>query len=764
MRKYTNPKESATRKYIDARLTNLGWEIDEKSKDCNVFTERCKTTEQNRELLGKEPDYVLCESGTDNPIAVIETKRSGQNLKKAIEQAIRDHATPLGLNVIFVSDGGITESYDLRSDGPLRFDDEPITDLLSEAQLLRFVREGPEIRTPAIKRHSKQELIRVFAGANDLLRKEGLREGIERFSEFSNLLFLKLISEIEDDREKHGEVRILEKRYCWGSFCARSGEDMLDYINDTILPRLVNRYNHSGDVFQPRLAITNPDTLKDIVDKLSQLTLLDTDSDIKGDAFEYFLKHSVTVGNDLGEYFTPRHIVKLIVQLVDPKFDETIYDPCCGTGGFLIEAFKHIKAKVKNTPANITKLKEDTIYGREFTATASIAKMNMIITGDGHNNIKQMDSLKEPVKGERSVVLTNYPFSQKTDYATLYGLEGQDANPVFLMHVVDALEDGGRAGVVVPEGLLFDPKSQYVKARRMLCEKCQVEAVIKLHEYVFKPYTGQPTSILFFTKGKPTTEVWFFEVKEDGFEKTSSKLGRKPSDQNDLRTLRSIWDDKEETEQSFSVPIKRIEADKYRLSMSAFLPKTSGENWLPLGGRDGVCDIVWGGTPSTSVPEYWKGRHPWVTIADMKGRYVTNTSRKITDAGVRASPVKKLSKGTVLLSFKLSIGKVSIAGCDLYTNEAIAGLVPKDERVLPEYLYHLLSRMDLTGYMQPAAKGKTLNSTILKTILIPIPTPTEQRGIIRQMNENEAKQLKLQEQISELTHEADDLIALETSR
>ena len=97
-----------------------------------------------------------------------------------------------------------------------------------------------------------------------------------------------------------------------------SAEDMLDYINDTVLARLVDRYNHSGDVFQRKLLINSPATLKRIVDRLSALTLLSADSDIKGDAFEYFLKNSVTVGNDLGEYFTPRHIVKLMVELVDP--------------------------------------------------------------------------------------------------------------------------------------------------------------------------------------------------------------------------------------------------------------------------------------------------------------------------------------------------------------------------------------------------------------------------------------------------------------
>ena len=191
---------------------------------------------------------------------------------------------------------------------------------------------------------------RCFFLREQIASKGRSERRIERFSEFSNLLFLKLISEIENRREEEGRNRSLEARYCWDAFAQKPQEEMLDYINDTVLPRLVNSYNHSGEVFQSRLLIVNPSTLHAIIEKLSPLSLLDTESDVKGDAFEYFLKYSITVGNDLGEYFTPRHIVKLMVELIDPAYGETVYDPCCGTGGFLIEAFKHIERKVAITP------------------------------------------------------------------------------------------------------------------------------------------------------------------------------------------------------------------------------------------------------------------------------------------------------------------------------------------------------------------------------------------------------------------------------
>jgi len=728
MKKHTKPKETATRKKVDLILRNLGWIIDEESPDCNVFTERAKLEEQTKLFLGNEPDYVLYRFGTNIPIAIIETRRPGQTLKGVLEAGITKYAKPLGVNIVFATDGTLVDAYDLRSNSFLRSDGDVVTDLLSEKKLLRFVEEGAEIFSAEQQRHTKKEVIRIFAEANELLRKEGLREGIERFTEFANLLFLKLISEIENEREAKGEKRILEKRYCWESFSQKDAPDMLEYINDTILPRLVNKYNHSGDVFQSRLLIKEPGTLKEIVDKLSPLTLLDANSDVKGDAFEYFLKNSVTVGNDLGEYFTPRHIVKLMVDLVDPKFGEKVYDPCCGTGGFLIQAFTHIKRKVILSKENINILKNHTVFGRELTGTAKIAKMNMIIFGDGHTNIEGgIDSLKFPVKEKYDVVLTNYPFSQTTDHAGLYGFRTKSANPIFLKHIIDALKINARAGVVVPTGLLFDESSSCVNVRRYLMKHCELSAVLELHSFVFRPYTGQPTSILLFEKGRQTKNVWIFKVNDDGYKKTSSKKGREPIDKNDLITLRQLWDLRPVTTQSLIVPFEQIRDNNYKLMFSTYSHKQIGADWVKLGGKDGLCKVIVGGTPPVNDKVCWNGNHLWATIQDMKGEIITYTERKITDKGVINSNVKLLKKGTLLFGFKLSIGKMAFAGEDLYTNEAIAGLVPKDNRLKNRYLYYILRQMDLTPYGQPAAKGLTLNKRLIESIRIPLPPPMNKR-------------------------------------
>ncbi len=264
----TKSLESATRKKIDTLLNSLGWITDD-SPNCNVFTERAKTEEQNEKLLGNKPDYLLYQSGTDIPIAVIETKRKGHSLNVALNDGINKYALPLGIPLVFATDGTLYKTWHVMDKKKeLSIDNQIVIELFSEKMLLRFIREGASISEVSKEiKHTREELLKIFKWTNDLLRKEGLREGIERFTEFSNILFLKLISEMEEDRDQEGEPRLLDDRYCWKSFEDLDGTRMLEYINGVILPYLVKTYNHSGDVFDEKLKI-KPKTLKIIVSKI----------------------------------------------------------------------------------------------------------------------------------------------------------------------------------------------------------------------------------------------------------------------------------------------------------------------------------------------------------------------------------------------------------------------------------------------------------------------------------------------------------------
>lgn len=750
----TTPLESATRVKINRILQNLGWNVDEFDKDCNVFTERVRTKEEASKIRaafpkGRFPDYVLYSSQTLEPMAIIEAKRVGIKLDKALEQA-KEYADCIGARVIFAVDSGIVEVRWVEGERLLKLDGQLITELLAEKTLRRFVDGGNEITSPQKVVKTKEDLIRIFGTANDLLRQEGMREGIERFTEFSNFLFLKLIDEIENDREAKGETRRIEALYTWSAFNKKKPQEMLDYINDTVLPKLVDKYNHSGDVFSNKLTIRNPNILKQIVDELSQLTLLDVDSDVKGDAFEYFLKNSVTVGNDLGEYYTPRHIVKLMVDLVNPKFGDKVYDPCCGTGGFLIEAFRHIKQVCNPTEANLKILENDTVYGGELTGTAKIAKMNMILAGDGHTHIVQQDSLENRVEEKYDVVLTNFPFSQKTDFAYLYGLSSKAANAVFLKHVIDSLKPDGRAGVVVPDSVLFAKDVDSVKVRRQLVEECEIEAIIQLSVHVFSPYTKQPTSIIIFKKGGRTKNVWFFEVNNDGFYGTSKRY---PVESNDIPTLRSLWNDKGISDLSFILGDKDINRDTYKLFLNHYKAYEKVRNSVELGS---LCNaFILGNTPSKKNDDYYGGPYLWVNISDMSSKYVEDTKIKLSELGAdKMTPRRNIKSGSLLMSFKLTIGKTAFAGKDLFTNEAICALVLNDEydtEEIKEYLYHILPITNYTPFAQRAAKGLTLNSDLIPTVEIPLPDKAERQRVVKKklalMAEKEELQRTMEENL-----------------
>lgn len=209
MGRYTKSKESATRKKIDAWLDNLEWNTDEENPECNVFTERLKTKEQQKKLEGKQPDYSLYKSGTEKIIGVIEAKRKGKDLESTLDEAIEKYAEPLEIPVIFASDGTFVKTWHLFDEKELTIDGEPVAELMSEKELLRFVEEGADIKSIVSKKvkYTREQLINIFKWANNLLRKEGIREGFDRFIEFANILFLKLISEMETERERETTKR-----------------------------------------------------------------------------------------------------------------------------------------------------------------------------------------------------------------------------------------------------------------------------------------------------------------------------------------------------------------------------------------------------------------------------------------------------------------------------------------------------------------------------------------------------------------------------
>jgi len=744
----TKSLESATRKKIDNWLKELEWETDEYSSECNVFTERTKTEEQNKKLMGKFPDYVLYKKGTDIPIAIIEAKRKGQSIQKALEQGINLYAKPLGIDIVFAFDGTFVKAFSIKDNSVLTIDEEPLIELISEKRLLRFIEEGVNIKEATeIIKHSREELIKVFRWANDILRKEGLRN-LDRFVEFSNILFIKIVSEIEEDREINGEKRRLDKSLCWESFSnIENSKQMLNYINDSVLKEgLAKKYNHSDDIFQKKLKIKNPDTLKQIIDKLSKITLINTESEIKGDAFEYFLKNLAS-GNDLGEYFTPRHIVKLMIKLLNPRYGENVYDPCCGTGGFLVEAFRHIKKSSNIENKEIFKqLTEETIFGVELTDTYKIAKMNMIIIGDGHNNIVQKDSLSPELISENKydIVLTNPPYSQETDYGEYYPVPSKQADPIFLQSIIKSLKKNGRAGVIIPEGLLFRG-GNFKKAREYLLQECSIEAVISLPLGVFLPYTDVKTDIIIFKKGKQTDKVWFYMIENDGFELNKNRKAIKGSD---IPKLIEVWDEKPISDKSFFVDIEKIRENRFSLKPEDYIEKKKIESKYPLKKISEIANLSSGSTAPQELEYFEDGKFPFVRVKDLtfpeNWKFVSKTRNMVNEKAIEEKRLVLAEKGSVIFpksGVSLLHNKRAILNQDSYVVNHFAILKPNKNIISSEYLYYVLKKIDMGEYCNRTTLP-SLNLSIIQDILIPIPSLKEQKKIVENIEEEESHILK----------------------
>ena len=535
-----NPLEAHTRSQINLRLQNLNWILDEKNPNCNVFQEHAKTYEQNNKFGGGNPDYVLYESGTDNPIGVIEAKKPGINLDAAMIQAER-YARAIKAPLIFAFNDTFVTAKQIDQSRPLKIDGEELQDFVDQLTSLRFIYEGAEILSaPKGVNFTRDELLDIFKTTNKKLRKDGLRDGYERFSAFAEILFLKLVDESEKLNEHSGRTRSIDQRFCWSDFTRKyKGQQLFDFVKDSVWERMRNEY---GDIFDAPLGIRNASTLDEIIEMVDPINFTATDSDVKGDAFEYFLK-SVTNGNkDLGEYFTPRHIVRTMVNLIKPLYGEKIYDPFCGTGGFLLEAFKYLSVRADTSNEEVMGfIKNKTLYGREITSTSRIAKMNMILFGDGHSNIEQLDTLQNPVKEQYEIVLSNIPYSQQTEYGSYYQVPTENADSVCMQHIWQSLKPNGRAAVVVPETFLYEG-GVIGQTREMIVKNAQELSVISLPRGVFMTYTPTKTNIFYFKKGGQFQKSYSFVIFNDGFELNTRRKPIKGS--SDLKLLLSDYEEK----------------------------------------------------------------------------------------------------------------------------------------------------------------------------------------------------------------------------
>lgn len=431
----------------------------------------------------------------------------------------------------------------------------------------------------------------------------GIANPLDAVGQITALIFLKLLS--ERDNKHILEASFLGKDYKsifadnklanWDAFKQLDSASMLETVRDVAFP-FIKSYN-KGTEFNKSVSdlafiITKPSLLSEAVESIEEIfRLLEDDGegyvDSLGDMYEYLLSEISSAGKN-GQFRTPRHIIKMITQLVNPKIGEKVFDPACGTAGFLVSAYNHMlqpyteeggKLGVNLTDENLWDLLENnTFFGNDSDISMiRISMMNMMLHGIENPHIKQADTLSKNynVANNYDVVLANPPFKgsiDADDQNESFTISSKKTELLFADLITRVLDIGGRAGVIIPDGVLFGSSKAHKALREHLVEKNELKAVISMPSGVFKPYAGVSTAVLIFVKGGKTDKVWFYDMQADGY---SLDDKRNKTAQNDIPDIIATYkvkdaDDYKSTKKYFFVDVADIKANDFDLSINRY--------------------------------------------------------------------------------------------------------------------------------------------------------------------------------------------------
>lgn len=456
-----------------------------------------------------------------------------------------------------------------------------------------------------------QGLRRKLDRITDVLWAGGVTNPVTYIEQISYLIYLKLLDEEEANRELrarlhagHG-MRLFPgqtERFRWSQWRFKSGNDLRDFVRDEVFPYMASLVKDEPQVAEyfrdAVLEIVDPNVLKQVIDELDGIDFRKLGPDVKGDIFEYLLTH---LGQSAlnGQFRTPRQIRVFMVQMTDPDIGDTLYDPACGTAGFLIDAVDHILARYSEEPDEVPIYGEDwlekrgqsldeakreipnlqtyrkgagerlpdwgrleaSIHGTDVSRQMMrIAMMNLVLHGIRRARVKRANVLSEmsgltedDLHRRYQVILSNPPFagqipkeSVRSDLST----RSKKSEILFLSLMMRSLAPGGRCAVVVPEGVLFGSTKAHHELREKLLREFQVQAVVSLPAGVFKPYAGVKTSVLVFRRpatvaeGRAATSyVWFYEIRNDGYDPDKIQSGGRPEtpDKSGIPGLLAAW-------------------------------------------------------------------------------------------------------------------------------------------------------------------------------------------------------------------------------
>ncbi len=441
----------------------------------------------------------------------------------------------------------------------------------------------------------------------DTMWSGGISNPLSVIEQLTYLLFIKRLDELHTLRENKAartgkpiKDPIFNKKQThlrWSRFKETAPEKMFATVKDEAFPYIKTLGGNGGDdaegdstyshhMRDAIFMMPTPRVLANVVDQLDGIDMADADT--KGDLYEYMLGKIASAGQN-GQFRTPRHIIKLMVDMTAPTPKDVICDPACGTAGFLIASSEYMREHhgdaIYKTKASRRKFNSGTFHGYDFDSTMlRIGSMNMLLHGVENPDIRYRDSLAQSDQDDAerfSLVLANPPFAGSLDYeSTAKDLQQivktKKTELLFLALFLRLLQTGGRAAVIVPDGVLFGSSKAHKTLRKILVEDQKLDAIISMPSGVFKPYAGVSTAILVFTKTSSggTDHVWFYDMQADGFSLDDKRTPQ--PDKSDLPDILARWQNRKaetkrkRTDRSFLVPKDEIAGNDYDLSINRY--------------------------------------------------------------------------------------------------------------------------------------------------------------------------------------------------
>jgi len=435
----------------------------------------------------------------------------------------------------------------------------------------------------------------------DRFWSSGITNPIYAIEQMSYLIFMKKLE--DEDSKRIQEAKFADEKYesifkgnekCkWSEWTKLPAEEILGFVRNNVFPFMAG-LGGKGSLYsqymkEANFGIPTSSLLIEAVNIINDMHIKEQNQDTQGDIYEYLLSELQSSGKN-GQFRTPRHIIKMMVEISKPKIGNIILDPACGTAGFLVNAYQYILEQNKKdgvSTLDITKKKmldEESLFGYDIDQTmARISLMNLMMHGIKNPNVESVNCLSrtgdEKVKEDYyDIILANPPFKGSLNLSEIsdrFRIKTKKTEILFLELMIQSLSPSGKCAVIVPDGVLFGNSNAHKQIRKMILEKCRLDAVIKMPSGVFKPYAGVSTAVLFFTKGEPTKKVWFYDMQSDGFslDDKRTQIGDGKGDIPDiLERFEKRFEEKNENRsgKNFFVPIEEIEEKDFDLSISKY--------------------------------------------------------------------------------------------------------------------------------------------------------------------------------------------------